>query len=231
MPQTASPRFLGIKNPMAHYIPLWVIVVFVFFVVVLCTMGGLQEGLAKRQFPDTKVNGDLEVTGQFNSDNYRFGYLTSPTQRITATNGANTDFVIGVQPANTILTEILLSPSSDIITAGANGDDLDFSMGTAVGGAQIITATAILDDGGAPVTLTGDLTYKLIQNGQATAANSLDIAGGDGTNPATSEAIGLVAASLSTTTARTLHARFTPQANPLGTTGNMTVSVRYESLF
>ena len=55
--------FLGMRNPLAHYIPLWILVAFVFFVVVVCTMGGYQDGLGKRQFPETKVNGDLEVTG------------------------------------------------------------------------------------------------------------------------------------------------------------------------
>lgn len=72
MAQTTSSNFLGVRNPMAHYIPLWVLVVFVFFVVVISTMGGLQEGLAKRQFPDTKVNGDLEVTGAISNS---FGFL------------------------------------------------------------------------------------------------------------------------------------------------------------
>jgi len=223
--------FSTTRGHTTHISILWVFVLFTFFAVVLVSLAGFQEGLKERQFPDAKVNGDLDVTGVLKNDGYRFGYLTSPTQAVSGTLATNTDFVIGVQPANTILTEILVTPSSNFVTAGNANDDLDFSMGTAAGGAQIITATAILNDGGAAVTLTGSLSYNLILNGSPTIANGLDLAGGDGTNPATSEVIGVVAGALSTTVDRTLHARFTPLQNNLGTTGNMTVSVRYESLF
>ena len=56
-------KIIKMKDPLAHYIPLWILVLFTFLVVCISTMGGAQKGLPKRYLPDTGVNGDLEVTG------------------------------------------------------------------------------------------------------------------------------------------------------------------------
>ena len=54
--------FTSLKGHTTHISILWVFVLFTFIAVAVVSLGGLQEGLVERQFPDTKVNGDLDVT-------------------------------------------------------------------------------------------------------------------------------------------------------------------------
>ena len=54
--------FTSLKGHTTHISILWVFVLFTFLAVAVVSLGGLQEGLVERQFPDTKVNGDLDVT-------------------------------------------------------------------------------------------------------------------------------------------------------------------------
>ena len=140
------------------------------------------------------------------------------TGTIAVTASANTDASF-TQPADTIIRNLIAVPAGNIVTAGASGDDVDFSLGTSSGGAQLIATEAILDDGGSAVTWTANAPLYLIQNSHGHAANQFvstaTIAGVVG-GPATSEAI-VIAATLYTASARTLYTRLTPLANNLAT--------------
>ena len=138
--------------------------------------------------------------------------VVKSSKAITITAAANSDDTVA-QPAGTTLMSVILSPRSVITTAGTSGDDLDFSMGTAAGGAQILAAKAILDDGGAAVSLAAGASYEVISGGIGQAANAFA-----GLGTATSEASPVVGA-LYSATARDVHFRFTPLANDLAATG------------
>ena len=140
------------------------------------------------------------------------------TGTIAVTASANTDASF-TQPADTIIRNLIAVPAGNIVTAGASGDDVDFSLGTSSGGTQIIATEAILDDGGSAVTWAANAPLYLIQDSHGHAANQFvttattaGVVGG----PATSEAI-VIAATLYTASSRTLYTRLTPLANDLGT--------------
>ena len=140
------------------------------------------------------------------------------TGTIAVTASANTDASF-TQPADTIIRNLIAVPAGNIVTAGASGDDVDFSLGTASGGTQIVATEAILDDGGSAVTWTANAPLYLIQNSHGHAANqfvSTATTAGVVGGPATSEAI-VIAATLYTASARTLYTRLTPLANNLAT--------------
>ena len=140
------------------------------------------------------------------------------TGTIAVTASANTDASF-TQPADTIIRNLIAVPAGNIVTAGASGDDVDFSLGTSSGGTQIIATEAILDDGGSAVTWTANAPLYLIQDSHGHAANqfvSTATTAGVVGGPATSEAI-VIAATLYTASSRTLYTRLTPLANDLGT--------------
>jgi hypothetical protein len=140
------------------------------------------------------------------------------TGTIAVTADTNTD-VSFTQPADTIIRNLIAIPAGNIVTAGASGDDVDFDLGTSAGGGQIIDQKAILDDGGSAVTWSANAPLYIIQNSHGHAANqfvSTSTTAGVVGGPATSEAI-VIAGTLYTASARTLHARLTPLANDLAT--------------
>jgi len=152
------------------------------------------------------------------ADNIVTSMTSVTTGTIAVTADANTD-VSFTQPADTIIRNLIAIPAGNIVTAGASGDDVDFDLGTAAGGGQIIDQKAILDDGGSAVTWTANAPLYIIQNSHGHAANafvSTSVTAGVVGGPATSEAI-VIASTLYTAAARTLHARLTPLANDLGT--------------
>ena len=145
--------------------------------------------------------------------------ITATSGTIPVTAATNTDLEIGAQPAGTIIKDFYLINAGAIVTAGTTGDDFDISVGTAAGGAQLLAATALLDDGGSAVTWAANTPLNIFKDGADQAANGFAAAtAGTGIigGPATTEAI-VAAASLYTATARTLHIRFTPLANDLTT--------------
>ena len=142
--------------------------------------------------------------------------VVKSSKAITITAAANSDGTVA-QPAGTTLMSVILSPQSVITTAGNSGDDLDFSMGTAAGGAQLLAAKAILDDGGAAVSMAAGASYEVISGGVGQAANAFA-----GLGTATSEASPVVGA-LYSAAARDVHFRFTPLANNLAATGTVDV--------
>lgn len=140
------------------------------------------------------------------------------TGTIAVTDDTNTD-VSFTQPADTIIRNLIAIPAGNIVTAGGSGNDVDFSLGTAAGGGQIIATEAILDDGGSAVTWAANAPLYIIQNSHGHAANqfvSTSTTAGVVGGPATSEAI-VIASTLYTAAARTLHARLTPIGADLAT--------------
>ena len=140
------------------------------------------------------------------------------TGTIAVTDDTNTD-VSFTQPADTIIRNLIAIPAGNIVTGGSSGNDVDFSLGTAAGGGQIIATEAILDDGGSAVTWTANAPLYIIQNSHGHAANAFvgtGVTAGVVGGPATSEAI-VIASTLYTAAARTLHARLTPIGADLAT--------------
>ena len=164
------------------------------------------------------------------SDNVVTSWTSATTGTIAVTADATYD-VSFTQPADTIIRNLIAIPAGNIVTAGASGDDVDFDLGTAAGGGQIIDEEAILDDGGSAVTWSANAPLYIIQNSHGHAANafvSTSVTAGVVGGPATSEAIA-IAATLYTASARTLYARLKPLANNL-TTAATTVTYLVEFL-
>ena len=144
--------------------------------------------------------------------------VTVTTATIAVTDDTNTD-VSFVQPAGTIIRNLIAIPAGNIVTAGSSGNDVDFSLGTAAGGGQIIATEAILDDGGSAVTWAAKAPLYLIKDSHGHGANAFvttSVTAGVVGGPATSEAI-VIASTLYSAAARTLHARLTPIGADLGT--------------
>jgi len=152
------------------------------------------------------------------ADNLVTSWTSGTTGTIAVTADATYDVSL-TQPADTIIRNLIAIPAGNIVTAGASGDDVDFDLGTAAGGGQIIDEKAILDDGGSAVTWTANAPLYIIQNSHGHAANAFVgtgvIAGVVG-GPATSEAI-VIASTLYSAAARTVYARLKPLANNLAT--------------
>jgi len=164
------------------------------------------------------------------ADNLVTSWTSGTTGTIAVTADATYDVSL-TQPADTIIRNLIAIPAGNIVTAGASGDDVDFDLGTAAGGGQIIDEKAILDDGGSAVTWTANAPLYIIQNSHGHAANAFVgtgvIAGVVG-GPATSEAI-VIASTLYAASARTIYARLKPLANDLAT-GATTVTYLVEFL-
>ena len=164
------------------------------------------------------------------ADNLMTSWTSVTTGTIAVTDDTNTDASF-TQPADTIIRNLIAIPAGNIVTAGASGDDVDFDLGTSAGGGQIIDEEAILDDGGSAVTWTANAPLYLIQDSHGHGANafvSTSVTAGVVGGPATSEAI-VIAGTLYTASARTLHARLKPLANNL-TTAATTVTYLVEFL-
>ena len=150
------------------------------------------------------------------ADNSVNSWTSATTGTIAVTADATYD-VSFTQPADTIIRSLIAIPAGNIVTAGASGDDIDFDLGTAAGGGQLIDEKVILDDGGAAVTWTANVPLYIIQNSHGHAANAFvgtGVTAGVVGGPATSEAI-VIASTLYSAAARTLHARLKPLANNL----------------
>ena len=152
------------------------------------------------------------------ADNLVHSWTSVTTGTIAVTHSTNVD-VSFTQPADTIIRNLIAIPAGNIVTAGNSGDDVDFDLGTSAGGGQIIDEEAILDDGGSAVTWTANAPLYIIQNSHGHAANqfvSTSTTAGVVGGPATSEAI-VIAGTLYTASARTLHARLKALASDLAT--------------
>ena len=152
------------------------------------------------------------------ADHICTSWASTTTGTIAVTHSQNVD-VSFTQPADTIIRNLIAIPAGNIVTAGNSGDDVDFDLGTAAGGGQIIDEEAILDDGASAVTWTANAPLYLIQNSHGHAASqfvSTATTAGVVGGPATSEAI-VIASTLYTASARTLHVRLKAAQTNLAT--------------
>jgi len=164
------------------------------------------------------------------SDNVVHSWTSGTTGTIAVTADATYDVTL-TQPADTIIRNLIAIPAGNIVTAGASGDDVDFDLGTAAGGGQIIDEKAILDDGGSAVTWTANVPLYIIQDSHGHAANAFvgtGVTAGVYGGPTTSEAI-VIASTLYSSSARSIYARLKPLANDLAT-GATTVTYLVEFL-
>ena len=138
------------------------------------------------------------------------------TGTIAVTDDTNTIVTIP-QPAGTILTNLIAYPQGNLVTAGSSGNDLDVFIGTASAGAQLLAATALLDDGGAAVTWVANVPLYLIENSHGKAANQFATTGvGPKGGPATTEAV-VIAAALYSAGARNIFVTLRPIGADLAT--------------
>lgn len=138
------------------------------------------------------------------------------TATIAVTDDTHTD-VSFVQPAGTIIRNLIAIPAGNIVTGGSSGNDVDFSLGTAAGGGQIIATEAILDDGGAAVTWTANVPLYIIENSHGKAANQFATTGvGPKGGPATTEAV-VIAGALYSAAARNIFVTLRPIGADLAT--------------
>ena len=152
------------------------------------------------------------------ADNVVHSWTSGTTGTIAVTADATYDVTL-TQPADTIIRNLIAIPAGNIVTAGASGDDVDFDLGTAAGGGQIIDEKAILDDGGSAVTWTANVPLYIIQDSHGHAANAFvgtGVTAGVYGGPATSEAI-VIASTLYSSSERSIYARLKPLANDLAT--------------
>lgn len=167
---------------------------------------------------DTGRNSAKTVDVRELAENILTSMTSVTTATIAVTDDTNTD-VSFTQPADTIIRNLIAIPAGNIVTGGSSGNDVDFSLGTAAGGGQIIATEAILDDGGSAVTWTANAPLYIIQNSHGHGANAFvgtSVTAGVVGGPATSEAI-VIASTLYSAAARTLHARLTPIGADLAT--------------
>ena len=142
--------------------------------------------------------------------------VKTTTGTIAVTDDTNTIVTIA-QPAGTILMNLIAYPAGNLVTAGSSGNDLDISIGTASAGAQLLAATAILNDGGAAVTWTANVPLFVIENAHGKAANQFATTGiGPKGGPATSEAV-VIAGALYSAAARNIFVTLRPIGADLAT--------------
>ena len=138
------------------------------------------------------------------------------TGTIAVTDDTNTIVTIP-QPAGTILTNLIAYPQGNLVTAGSSGNDLDVFIGTASAGAQLLAATALLDDGGGAVTWTANVPLYIIENSHGKAANQFATTGvGPKGGPATTEAV-VIAGALYSAAARNIFVTLRPIGADLAT--------------
>ena len=142
--------------------------------------------------------------------------LTNPDEEVTTTNEVKTTTgtIAVTDDTNTIVT--IAQPAGTVLM-NLSGNDLDIFIGKASAGAQLLAATAILDDGGAAVTWTANVPLFIIENAHGHAANHFATAGiGPKGGPATSEAI-VVAGALYSASARNIFVTLRPIGADLAT--------------
>jgi len=153
--------------------------------------------------------------------------VKTTTGTIAVTDDTNTIVTIA-QPAGTIILNLIAYPAGNLVTAGSSGNDLDISIGTASAGAQLLAATAILDDGGAAVTWTANVPLYIIKDSHGTAANQFATTGvGPKGGPATTEAI-VIAGALYSAAARNIFVTLRPIGADLATAAT---TVKYIAVF
>ncbi len=145
-------------------------------------------------------------------------FITAEATSATIAVTKDTDYAVPAisQPAGSYLWNVSFIPAGNIVTAGNDGDDLDFEIGTAASGGEIVALSALLDDGGSALTWTANFPVSPILNGEGRDANYLSGTGGAAAGIATSEAVAFAATGYSAA-ARDLHVNFRANTNNLAT--------------
>ena len=188
-----------------------------------------QEFQGPVDFRDTvDMDGALNVKGALDlNGGYKITSAAATSATIAVTD--DTDYAVPAitQPAGSILKDLIFIPAGNIVTAGSSGNDLQFEVGTAASGGQLVALTDLLSDGGGAVTWTANAPLWVIRDSNGHAANAFaagttNLAGVVG-GPATSEAIA-IAATLYSATERSIHVNFRAKGADL-TTAATTVKV------
>lgn len=145
-------------------------------------------------------------------------FITAEATSATIAVTKDTDYAVPAisQPAGSYLWNVSFIPAGNIVTAGNDGDDLDFEIGTAASGGEIVALSALLDDGGSALTWTANFPVSPILNGEGRDANYLSGTGGAAAGIATSEAVAFAATGYSAA-ARDLHVNFRAKGADLAT--------------
>jgi len=91
---------------------------------------------------DTGRNSAKSLDVQALSDNVITSATSATTGTIAVTANATYD-VSFTQPADTSIKNLIMIANGNLVTGGSSGDDIDFDLGTAAGGGQIIDEKAI----------------------------------------------------------------------------------------
>ena len=168
---------------------------------------------------DVSVKGTLEFAETIGSG-IKLTAKSATSATIAVTD--DTDYAVPAisQPANTTIKDIIFIPQGNIVTAGSSGNDLQFEVGTAASGGQLIALTDLLADGGSPVTATANVPLYVVSDGIGVAANAF---ARTGAGPATNEAVD-PAATFFSAAARDIHVNFRAKGADL-TTAATTIKV------
>jgi len=161
---------------------------------------------------DISVNGSLEF-GQTLGSGIKLTAKTATSATIAVTD--DTDYAVSAisQPAGTTIKDIIFIPQGNIVTAGSSGNDLQFEVGTAASGGELIALTDLLADGGAAVTATANVPLYVVSDGIGVAADAF---ARTGAGPATNGAVD-PAATFYSAAARDIHVNFRPKGADLAT--------------
>lgn len=160
--------------------------------------------------------GDKPTEAQFvdlidTSNKFVTAEATSATIAVTD----DTDYAVPAisQPAGSYIWEVSFISAGNIVTAGSSGNDLQFEIGTAASGGEIVALTDLLADAGGAVTMTANEPVTPIIGGAGRAANYAV-----GSGVATSEAVTWVGSGTAYSAAtRDIHINFRAKGADLTT--------------
>ena len=163
------------------------------------------------------IQGGLTIGG---SGAFKMTSATATSATIAVTD--DTDYAVPAisQPAGTTIKDVIFIPAGNIVTAGSSGNDLQFEIGTAASGGQLIALTDIMADGGGAVTWTANVPLYVVNGGVGAAANDF---ARTGAGPATNDAVD-PAATFYSAAARDIHVNFRAKGADL-TTAATTIKV------
>ena len=182
--------FTTTRGHTTHISILWVFVLFVFLAVAVVSLGGQQKGLVERQFPDTKVHGDLDVLGGVTSKSSLVGFTgevdtNGRTAGFTAQYGrihllgnsgglATVNVIVLPAPREGEVIKFITVADQTVVANNGfrigNGDNPAWATGSII--TQQIAASSTSPGGLFPAV--GDNVYDFVNSGQGNAG------GGDG---------------------------------------------------
>ncbi len=178
--------FTSLKGHTTHISILWVFVLFTFFAVAVVSLGGQQKGLVERQFPDTKVNGDLDVTGKIQRDVGLIAPTNIDTTAKTASFTAEYErfYLIGVATGSIVTLPAPREGSTIRFLFTANTGAGTVTFGTAANPSWA-TGSTLIRTGIADSSVTGlqsTVTQNLLNiigagNGGGGAGTTVDLVG------------------------------------------------------